>query len=210
MKLMKRITVLLTAMVLALVVVAPAWGSGHADRQTSDVQTFATGEVVGQAQLVRTDSGVGYTLRTSDLVKGHAISIWWVIFNNPEACDGDCGIEDLFVDFPADLTPNPDTNPAVMGGAGNVVGGSGIAAFAAHLNEGQITVEHPLFVGGPGLMDAREAEIHLVVRSHGPLQPGLNHAMFSSFEGGCEVELPPGTVPEDVGECSDLQAAGFE
>ena len=162
------------------------------------------------AQLVRAGSGVAYNLRTSDLVPGHAISIWWVIFNNPEACDGDCGIEDLFVDFPDDLTPNPDVNPAVMSGGGNVVGRSGRAGFAAHLNEGQITNEHPLFMDGPGLTDARGAEIHLVVRSHGPMVPAQMPGQISTFGGGCEVNLPAGTVPEAIGECADLQFAVFK
>ena len=208
---MKRIVVLLATLLLTVSMIGPAWGNGSAGPESSPVVSFVTGEVVGDARLVRTDTGVGYNLRTSDLEKGHAISIWWVIFNNREYCATDpCGIADLFVDFPTDLTPNPDVDPAVMSGGGHVVGGSGNAGFAGHLNEGQITNEHPLFLDGPGLIDARTAEIHLVVRSHGPVQPGLNHGMFNSFEEGCEVFLPAGSVPEAVGECADQQFAVFK
>jgi hypothetical protein len=168
---------------------AAAFGANRAMVETSEVFTFVPEEPVAGAvaQLVRTGSGIAYSLRTNGLMNGHAYSIWWVIFNNPEACDGDCGIEDLFVDFPTDLTPNPEVNPAVMSGGGNVVGQSGRAGFAGHLNEGQITNEHPLFIGGPGLLDARGAEIHLVVRSHGPMIPGMVRLQISTFEGGCET-----------------------
>lgn len=164
---------------------------GPADRQSSNVYTFADMDDVGDARLARTDTGVSYNLRTTGLEKGHATSIWWVIFNNPEHCaTTPCTVSDLFV---------PDVDPAVMAGGGNMVGASGNSAYAGHLNEGQITNEHPLLQNGPGLVDARGAEIHLVVRSHGPVIPGLNHAMFNSFEVGC-----------DVNDCADVQFAVFE
>ncbi len=189
-------------------------GAGQAERQSSDVYWFPEEPLVevegAVGQLVRTDGGVGYNLRTLELVPGHAISIWWVIFNNPEECDGDCGIEDLFVDYPVDLTPNPDVNPAVMSAGGHVVGGSGRAGFAGHLIEGQITTEHPAFLDGPGLTDARGAEIHLVVRSHGPLVPAEMPGLIHTFEGGCQVFLDAGVVPEEEGECADLQFAVFK
>ena len=209
---MKRTTVLLTAMLLILSVMGPAWAGGPPDRQDSDVFAFADEQPVqgAGARLIRTDSGVGYNLHTTGLEKGHAVTVWWVIFNNPDACDGDCSIEDLFVDFPVDLAPNPDVNPAVMLAGGNVVGGSGRSTFAGHLNEEQITTEHPFFMDGPGLTDARGAEIHLVVRSHGPLVPANMPEMIRSFEGGCEVNLPAGAVPEQPGECADLQFAVFK
>lgn len=140
-------------------------------------------------------------LRTAELVKGHAVSVWWVIFNNPDACDGDCAVEDLFVD---------DVMAAVQSGGGHSVGGSGKAGLAGHLSEGEVTNEHPAFQGGPGLLDARGAEIHLVVRSHGPVQPGNNHQMYNSFEAGCMDFLPQGVMPEEKGECADVQFAVFK
>lgn len=209
----KRVTVVVMATLLALAAAGPAFGADAADRSTSDVFDFADEQPIpgAEARMIRTDSGVGYELHTSGLEKGHAVSIWWVIFNNPEFCATDpCSVADLFVDFPTDLTPNPDVNPAVQAGGGHVIGASGKASFAGHLNEGQITNEHPAFIGGPGLTDARGAEIHLVVRSHGPVQPGLNHAMFNSFEAGCEVFLAAGIVPENPGECADQQFAVFK
>jgi hypothetical protein len=192
-----RILVPLAAVLLALNV-GVAIASGPADRQTSNVYMFVEPDPVqvmgADARLTRTDSGVGYNLRTSGLEKGHAVSIWWVIFNNPEHCtDGEggaaCGMGDLF---------ETDVNVAVMSGGGHAIGGSGRANFAGHLTVGQITNEHPAFLDGPGLTNPRGAEIHLIVRTHGPLIPGMNHGMFNSFEVGC-----------DVNDCEDLQFAVF-
>lgn len=200
---MRRVTVLLFSMVLALAMTVPAWGAGAAGWETSAVFAFSDGEMIegADARLTRTDSGVSYNLRTAELVKGHAVSVWWVIFNNPDACDGDCAVEDLFVD---------DVMAAVQSGGGHSVGGSGKAGLAGHLGEGEVTNEHPAFQGGPGLLDARGAEIHLVVRSHGPVQPGNNHQMYNSFEAGCMDFLPQGVMPEEKGECADVQFAVFK
>jgi hypothetical protein len=203
---MRRIIALFATMLLSLSLIA---AGAPADRQTSDVYELATGEAVegAIAHLTRTDTGVGYTLRTSGLEKGHAASIWWVIFNNPEECEhgegeAACGMGDLF---------DPAVNIAVMSGGGHVIGNSGRANFAGHLTTGQITNEHPhpAFTDGPGLTEPRGAEIHLVVRSHGPVIPGMNHGMFNSFEVGCT----PGTsggFGDGPNECADLQFAVFK
>lgn len=208
---MRHVVVLLSALLLALGSVAPAWGSGSADRETSDVFDFADEQPIegAVAELTRTDTGVGYSLRTAGLVEGHAVSIWWVIFNNPEECATGpaepCEIDDLF---------NPDVAASVQSGGGHAVGASGKAGFAGHLNEGQVTTSHPLHeafdLENPGLLNPRGAEIHLVVRSHGPLQPELNHEMFNSFEAGCVEFLDAGVMPEEEGECADLQFAVFK
>ncbi len=59
-----------------------------------------------------------------------------------------------------------------------------------------------------GLQDARQAEIHLVLRSHGPKIPGQINAQISSFQGGCTTNLPPFTeVPDEIGECADIHAS---
>ena len=209
---MKRIIVLLATMLLTLSMIGPAWGNGPADRQTSDVYELVMpepgvivgGDVTGTAQLVRTDTGVSYNLRTTGLEQGHAISIWWVIFNNPEECAEDCTLPDLF---------NPDVAASVQSGGGHAVGASGNSAFAGHLNEGEVTNSHPLHalpgLANPGLLDPRGAEIHLVVRTHGELIPGMNHEMFTTFEGGCTADTSFG-AGDGPNECADLQFAIFK
>lgn len=201
---MKRFAVVMMAAFLTLTLAGPAYGAGPADHSTSEVFDVADEQPIpgAKARMVRTDSGVGYYLSTSGLTAHHAFTVWWVIFNNPEFCATDpCSVNDLFVE---------DVDAAVMVGSGHVVGASGHGRFASHLTEGQITTEHPAFTGGPGLTNARGAEIHLVLRSHGPLNPEAMPAQISTFEGGCEVNLDPGTVPSETGECSDLQFAVFK
>lgn len=182
---------------------SPAWSGGSSDRHSSGVFWLSDGTQVegADARLTQTDSGVSYNLRTTGLMNGHAVSIWWVIFNNPDACDGDCGEADLF---------EPAVNAAVMSGGRNVVGGSGRWSFAAHLNEGEITNEHPAFQDGPGLMKPRMAEIHIVVRSHGPKLEEHMPEQLKTFGAGCTDFLEAGTMPTDEGECADVQFAAFK
>ena len=207
-------TVLLLLGMLAGSAMAQGSGGGPADRQSADVVSAEDpDDVVGDARLVRTDAGVSYNLRTTGLTHGDATSIWWVIFNNPDACGtSPCGMLDLF---------NPAVAVSVQSGGGNMVGASGNSAYAGHLSVGETTNPHPFVhtdyetrpegpdpVANPGLLDPRGAEIHLVVRTHGPAIPGMNHAMFNSYEVGCS----PATsffAGDGENECADLQAAVF-
>lgn len=202
----RQLAVLLAVLLLGAAVAAPAAANNAADRQQADVMDFSDGEeVFGNARLTRTDSGVGYNLRTTGLEKGHATSIWWVIFNHPEHCEAGhgaaaCAMPDLF---------DEDVNAAVQAGGGNSVGQSGRSSYAGHLSIGETTNEHPLFLDGPGLINPRGAEIHLVVRTHGPVIEGQNHAMYNSYEVGCtpETSFDAGDGPN---ECADVQATVFE
>lgn len=158
------------------------------------------------AQLTRTRSGAAVSLHTNGLEKGSVYTLWWVIFNHPDACTNPvpeigskCNVPDLF---------EPAVEATVMRAGGNVIGASGQATIAGHMREGEITTYHPLFIGSPGLIDSEEAEIHVVVRSHGPAIPGAIDEMLHSFEGGCtpETSIGFGAGPND---CADVQAAAF-
>ena len=62
----------------------------------------------------------------------------------------------------------------------------------------------------PGLMDAYKAEIHFVVRDHGPYISGMKREMTSTFNGGCELgELPADPRLGKVGPitCVDVHFA---
>ncbi len=179
--------------------VAPMRSSVHwlSDLSTVDGAT---------AQLTRTQSGVSFSFRTTGFEGHHVVTLWWVIFNNPEECENpipaigaDCNLPDLF---------NPDVQASVMWAAGNIVGRSGRTTWGGHLSEGEVTTFHPVFVGSPGLLDAMGAEIHLVGRTHGPKIPGMVRQMMSTFEAGCTPgsSLGFGNGPN---ECADLQAAAF-
>lgn len=198
------------AAVLALATgLAPSAQSAPAATSTSDVWRFSDGSTVAGASstLVRTDRGVSASLKTSGLPAGDAVTMWWVIFNNPEHCDGDpsspfnCAEPDLF---------NEDVAASVQYAAGHVVGADGRFGAGAHLSEGDTT--GCVFGEGflcAGLIDARAAEIHLVVRSHGPKFPEFMPGQIKSFHVACTPETSFG-LGDGPNECMDLQFSGHQ
>jgi hypothetical protein len=162
-------------------------------RSTVPMQAFGTGvELPGASSLTRTDAGISMTVQAEGLVPGHAHTIWFVAFNSPQDCIGGCQVDDVLA--------NRGT-PAVRFAAGHVAGNSGRANFGGHLAVGN-TGGPPCAPGpslgscGPGLLDARGAIIHLIVRTHGAAIPELLSEQISSFNGGC----PPNA-------CANLQFA---
>jgi hypothetical protein len=128
-------------------------------KTTGDVLSFADLSVKGTSTLIRTDNGVSMQLKTTDLEPG-AYTVWWVAFNNPENCTGGvCGDDEA--DFDPELT-----GFSFGYAAGGIVGPSGKATFAGHVNEGEILSE----LGS--LADAMTSEVHLVLRYHGAKDPG--------------------------------------
>lgn len=84
--------------------------------------------------------------------------------------------------------------------AGHIVGGSGKAVFSGHKSFEEGVFENPL-----------TAEVHLVVRTHGPAQPGMIPSMIHTMEGGCKTgfDSGPGLHPDSdvVGYCANIQVA---
>lgn len=154
---------------------------------------FEVGSRVTRASstLVRNVNGISVTLSTSDLDPETAYTVWAEIFNNPEHCTaspcafgpgGDAGIEEV--------------NASVVWLTGGVSDAFGNADFDGHLVIGEPPPGQVLF--GDGLV-SRRAEIHLVVRSHGPAE-NLNAEELeqaqSSIGGGCAINA-----------CEDQQVA---
>lgn len=198
-------------LIIALATNTSAAGADPATRAASDVYTFEglPGLVdVGDARLVRNDNGLGFTLRTSGLESGPH-TVWWVVWNNPAACGADgCNAGDF---------GDPNVDVDIGYATGVVVGTNGQATLSAHLNEGPLT-GFPNEIGitsGSGLIDARAAEIHLVVRSHGAKLPGLVGEQVTTFHAGCDYSVFGGVVPagaygtEGPNTCTDLQFAIF-
>jgi hypothetical protein len=185
---------------------APSPAAVHS---VSDVLTFDDMTPVGSSRLTRNDGGVSYRVQTTGLEPGTATTLWIVIFNHPEHCaTTPCGLPDLFV---------PEVMADVAYAAGNVIGGSGRATFAGRRDvgddSGSIMGE---WFGMPenGLADARGAEIHFIIRNHGPKIPGLVDEMISTFNAGCGPDAMEGAppVPESLGThgpntCVDVQFA---
>jgi hypothetical protein len=150
--------------------------------------------LAGAAILTRSGDGISFRVYTSGLAPG-AYTVWVVIFNRPENCAAG----------PGKCMGTPDlANPAVEGstvyGTASVVGMDGVANFHGSLGEGTPPAGIQVNVAGGtanGLKDSRKAEIHLVVRAHGPVNATGNAALqLSTFE-ACAA-------------CMNVQAAMFE
>lgn len=167
---------------------------------TATVMAFSDGRTVGTSRLIRDARSLRTRLTTSGLTPGNVVTLWWVVFNHPEECDGGCGEPDLF---------DSDVEPACLFGGGTIVNDNGDATFVNRLRVGEERNSCIEFFGGTdhGLSNPEGAEVHFVVRSHGPRIPGKVDEQRSSFDGGCEVFHEAGTEDLGEGECSDLQFA---
>ncbi len=189
---------------------------GEGTTSTSEIYAFADMEVVdgATARLRRTFDAISTRTNTAELNHHDVTTMWWVIFNNPDECDGDCGDADLF-DGPEGPT---GVQPSCVFADGSLVGGNGHARFQDRLKVGEsrnscidffVDAVDELEGEDYGLQNPDGAEIHLVVRSHGPLLPGMVREQRSTFAGGCEELLNPGEDDLEEGECSDQQFAVF-
>jgi hypothetical protein len=86
--------------------------------------------------------------------------------------------------------------------AGHVVGGSGNGNFSGHLSVGDI-FNNPL-----------TAEVHLALRSHGPVQPEMMPEQIQTIDGGCQlpdIGYPSGPAlypdADIVGYCANVHVA---
>jgi hypothetical protein len=199
----RRILVALALVgLLSVILVSRA---GAATQTTSDVSLMGNPKaVMGTSTLTRTTGGIVLDLHTSGLQAGHAVTIWWMVFNHPEACisgpstetpdDPRCGMADM---------SNPAAGLSVLYAAGHVIDEDGEADFGAYLREGD--TDGALEGMALGLLDAAAADVHLVVRDHGPADPQMVVGQIHTFE----VCNPP-TPPEEPLSCTDLQMSVHE
>lgn len=153
-------------------------GAPNAARITThDVLAFGTMTVTGRSKLKRTGSGISASLQTSALTPGDVVTVWIVVFNNPQACaTSPCTADDRF---------NDDVDAHAVYGAGHVIGGNGTAGYGVHLHVGDASREDLWNQGRPALTDPFGAEIHLILRTHGQKQPGSVHDQIHSANLGC-------------------------
>lgn len=201
---MKRRILIALALVglLSVVLVSRA---GAATQTTSDVTLMGNPKaVVGSSTLTRTGSGIALDLHTTGLQAGHAVTVWWMVFNHPQACvsgattddpgDPRCGMADM---------SNPAAGLSVLYAAGHVIDEDGVADFGAYLQEGD--TDGALEGMALGLLDAAAADVHLVVRDHGPADPQMVVEQIHTF-GACN----PPTPPDKPLSCTDLQMSVHE
>jgi hypothetical protein len=133
--------------------------------------------------LVRTKEGVGATVHASGLVPGNVYTLWLGIYNKPKACaTTPCSV-------PGDLM-NPAVQGVLLFGAGQIAGEDGTVDFGAFRAVGDPSGKAE---GPPATAEALErpfqAQIHLAVRSHGPVIPGMLTEQLSTFNGGCSMNM---------------------
>ena len=172
---------------------SPLTAQSAADRDTKPVFWIGGSIIPGSSSsLIRNDGGVTAALHTSGLTAGNAYTMWFIVFNNRSACLGPappqapgakCGFADL---------SRVDVNSSIMYAAGHVVGDGDADNLAGSRGVGDTDG----VIAGPGLLNPRGAEIHVVVRNHGGAIPDLIKEQISSFNGGC----PPNS-------CANVQAS---
>lgn len=177
----------------------------------SDTQMPVEG---AEAILTRMEHGISMSLNTFGLPPHHTFTIWWIIYNLPENCSGgECGPDDVFMlDENGQFTLNEDGQPiwnvsgreaariSSLRATGNISNDVGHAHFRAHLPIGDVTDD---VVFGPGLLDSMKPEVHLIIRSHGPINHELLTEQLFTVWGGCPD-------PKNRAPCDDLQFAAFE
>jgi len=187
-----------------------------------NVHPMGSDEVIdgSSATLTRYDNGASFVIHTSDLSPDVVYTVWWVIFNDPSMCtDNSCGQDDvLMVDEEGAVVVDEDgfevlnmeqieaTQNSVIGATGTIIAEGGEGHFSGYLGLGDV----PGILWGPGLLNPLEAEIHFVLRSHGPADEDLDilNAQIATFGGGCSM-APPGTGMLGDNDCVDEQDAIF-
>jgi hypothetical protein len=159
---------------------------GRPKVSVSNMNTFPNGPaVVGASVLTRYNTFVEGTVSATGLAANGAYSWWWVVFNHPEFCVDGCGLDDLPVGATPVSNGDPRVRASLLWGGGFVANGTGAAEVRAALERNKAPGEVRF---GPGLKRPRGAELHIVLRSHGPAIAGEVADQIGSFDGGCTPE----------------------
>jgi len=149
--------------------------------QTTNLFQFGNPAIkqAGGATLYRSKQSLEMRIAAGDLDMNTSYTVWWVVFNNPSACVGGCGADDL---------GNPAVRASVFYAAGFVTGDTTTGNVTAHVEAGALPAGVDIPNGTVAGLDPGNgfgAEVHLVVRSHGITNPFTVEQQISSFNGGC-------------------------
>jgi len=218
---MRRIIALL-AVTTMLIAVGAVPAGAHQNEQEADIYLFSDDSVdIGDTTLVRSDKGLFTKISAAGLTPRHAITVWWVIFNEPENClmPYQCGVDDTIGEAFGGNAEN--AKASVPFATGGVVNSNGEFTRAAMQRIGPADESANTFLDDVdfGLLNPLTAEVHLVLRDHGPVIPGQVREQLNTFGGGCDPELNQalpempfwidfeGTFPVLPGECNDIAFA---
>ena len=168
------------------------------------------------SMLSRNSNGVTAIMHTNGLIPGHAYTMWWVVFNNPAACNGGpsgCSAADVGAVVASGGQNNPAEATVLRADAG-VAGPNGKLDLSSRLKVNDTSgcqSSAPFVLVCEPLTNPTGAVIMLVLHDHGPKLPGKEQ--LETFEGGCDSYIygPDGSVNVDYGlgpyECFSPQAS---
>ena len=148
-------------------------------------------DIRGQSTLVRTDGGVMGSFNASGLEPG-VWTWWWVFYNNPDACQ-----HPKFVGMGSQISlcSKPDKASSETGrsagwGGGTIVTEDGIGNFTAVQDFGTEAPGSPVSAKlcRPKLTNLLGAEVHIVLRYHGPADDALLSEQLFTWGGGCDYD----------------------
>jgi hypothetical protein len=172
----------------------PPWAQGTLRRDEFGVTMRIHTHVGGELVELTVPQGTNWK-------PGDVITNWFVNFNDPSACTDPCDLDDIL----AELDPVPPGNAGLHFATGHVTT-SGKWSSSASLAEEDDT--RMLF--GVPLLEADDAEIHVIVRSHGPATTLTTDELLdalSMVNGGCLNAFPPPALGPNI--CGDPQAVVF-
>ncbi len=180
---MRRLFVLMTSVVMSVLMIAPASAGGTDNQGLFDFVEFNdSGDIVsipGHTSVRRVADGVNLHAHLRGLTPGNAVTVWAVIWNDPDVCEGPCGSDDVVAHAVVAWT-----------GMGGVASRGGTLNLRSSFDLGFYD-SHPVVQGY--FTDPAGAEIHLIVQDHGPYTG--NPAQITEFLGGCNPT------------CTDIQAS---
>ena len=182
---------LIFVVVLAASVVSPSTLAYEV--QVDPVVRTADSVWTGESSLLRFPNRIQAVIRTSDLDPGAAVTIWWRIYNRPEHCSVPFACE------AADLS-NPKVNGSQLhAGAFVVDDAQGEATVVTSLYrvaaqaQGRQNFSDSLeeeYLTGRGLRRPKNAEVELLIASHGRLANADDVGEEAAFD---QLLTPTGT-----------------
>jgi hypothetical protein len=138
------------------------------------------------ATLMTSEDGVWVNITTDELEDNHVYTLWFVVINNPDACDSKpC--------TPAYILANSDEVLLNVTWAGGLLmSGDTRPEFTAFFAAGEL----PQGWFENDLSNPLGADGHLVINDHGPLIPEMAATMLNTYRGGCTDESLPPPFPD--------------
>jgi hypothetical protein len=165
---------------------------------------FISGEVLGTTRVERFEDKINVQVNTSNLIPGHVYNLFVATIDQPENClTQPCTYECL-------INKDAATRP-VFFLMKRWVSSSDTENYGNSIREKDVS-SFEIYLGGftddfGGLQDASNAEVHILIRSSGPVTG--DEAQLSTVQGACTVDYtfghPEPKIPMNQGECGWIQ-----